>query len=180
MTLPEPVGAGFFPKRTQRRPEWLHATIVEEVCSVSECISAGPKDWIENWLHNALGFYDSESLAWQVVGPDRAGFHMYGLRIYPLQFDHGAMRPWVSPVQLDLDLAEFDLLGLDVVSRSVADNFECSAMSCNNGADEFPVNRFCLIDDPATAYEACAAVSEGEYEPGPYYLLQVYRRRHGA
>lgn len=180
MVLPDPVGVGFFPKRTQPRPERLKAGVVQEICSVSECISTGPPDWIQKWRHNDLGFYDNEPLAEQVVGPDREGFEMYAYKIYPLQFDDGRVEPWNVPVQLDLDLTEFESLGFDLVSRSTADTFECSALSCNSGADEFPVNRFCLMDDPAAAYDACAAVSEGKYEPGPYYLLQVYRRRQGV
>jgi hypothetical protein len=179
-TLPDPVGVGYFPKRTQTRPEWLKASVVREICSVSECISSGPEGWIEKWLHNALGFYESEDLAWQVVGPDRGGFDMYAYKAYPLQFDDGAVGPWQAPVELQLELSEFVFLGFDLVSRSTANNFECSALSCNSGADEFPVNRFCLMDDSAAAFEACTVVSKGAYEPGPYHLLEVYRRRQGG
>lgn len=179
MTLPEPVGVGYFPKRTASRPEWLQASTVREICSVSECISRGPADWVEKWLHNPLGFYDSEELGWQVVGPDRAGFAMYAYKAYPLEFADGEVNPWDVPVELQLQLSEFAFLGLDLVSRSTGHNFECSALSCNSGADEFPVNMFCLMDDAAAAYEACLEVSKGQYEPGPYHLLAVYRRRHG-
>lgn len=79
-------------------------------------------------------------------------------------------------MQLELDLSGFVFLGLDLVSRSTDSHFECSALSCNHGADDFPVNRFCLMDDSAAAYDACLTVSKGAYEPGPYHLLEVYRR----
>lgn len=91
MTFPEPVGIGYFPKRTQARPEWLKASAVQEICSVSQCISPGPEAWIQKWLHNELGFYDSTELAWKAVGPDGAGFEMYAYKAFPLQFDEGTV-----------------------------------------------------------------------------------------
>ena len=180
MTLPEPVGLGYFPKRTHARPEWLKASAVQEICSVSQCISPGPDDWIQKWLHNELGFYDTTELAWKVIGRDEAGFEMFAYQAYPLQFDEGAVQPWLVPVRVELDLSGFVFLGLDLVSRSSETHFECSALSCNHGADHFPVNRFCLMDDPIAAYDACMTVSKGGYEPGPYHLLEVYRRAPGG
>jgi hypothetical protein len=181
MTIPEPVDAGYFPKRTVKRPEWLKASEVEEICSVSLCISDGPSDWIQKWLHNDLGFYDMQALAWQVVGPERTGFEMFAYRVYPLMFTEGEATAWQVPTHPTLDLSRFEFLGFDLANKTVGvSNFECSPLSCNGGAENFPVNKFCLMEELTAAYEACTAVSKGEYEPGPYHLLQVYRRKPGG
>ena len=170
------VGVGYFPKRTQPQPDWLRVEHVREVCSVSECVSAGPNDWVAQWKHNALGFFDTEAAALDVVR-DPVGLEMYAYRVYPLQFDSGLSRSWAVPIHVALDLREYVFLGFDLVSRSISDYFECSALSCDSAAKEFVVNSHCLIDDYDAAWAACLAVSRGEYEPGPYYLFEVYRRR---
>jgi hypothetical protein len=154
--------------------------MVDEICSVSNCISSGPADWIQKWLHNTLGFFDTEALAWQVVSDERAGFRMYAYEAFPIQFDEGRAMPWSVPVRVTLDLGDYTFLGYDAVSRTGDYNFDCSALSCNSAAVEFPVNECCLIDDVEEAYRACIAVSAGRYEPGPYHLLKVYRRNEGG
>lgn len=181
MKIPTPVDVGYFAKVTRDRPEWLEAPVVEEVCSVSECISAGPENWILKWLHNGLGFFDSETLALQVVTTDRDAFNLYAYRIVPLEFDEGVVRPWQPPVgSIDLDLGDYESLGCDIASRSAGCNFECSPLSCNGAAVDFPVNRHCLIPDVAAAYRAAVEISRGNYEPGPYHLLEVHRRKPGT
>jgi hypothetical protein len=49
------VLVGYFAKRTQRHPEWPKAPQVEEIASVSDCLSKSPPDWIDYWRHNDLG-----------------------------------------------------------------------------------------------------------------------------
>ena len=181
MTIPEPVDAGYFPKRTVKRPDWLKASEVEEICSVSLCFSDGPSDWIQKWLHNDLGFYDTEAAAQKTIGPERSGFEMYAYRVYPLTFADGEAAAWQVPSQVTLDLSRFEFLGFDFANKTVGvSNFECSPLSCNSGAKEFSVNKHCLMEGLTDAYKACAAVSKGDYEPGPYHLFQVYRRRPGG
>jgi hypothetical protein len=97
---------------------------------LGECISAGPKDWIQKWVHNNLGFFDSETLALQVVTEDSETFDLYAYRMYPLEFDEGAVRPWQPPVgAVHLDLTAYEFLGFDVTSRSAGSNCECSPLS---------------------------------------------------
>jgi hypothetical protein len=64
-------------------------------------------------------------------------------------------------------------LGYDVVSRSLGSNFECSPLSCNSAAEEIEVNGYCLIDRLEAAVEAARTFSSGNWEPGPYYVLEV-------
>jgi hypothetical protein len=59
----EPTHIGYFPKHVLTRPDWLKAAGVLEVCSVSECVSPGPDDWISHWAHNDLWLYNDEATA---------------------------------------------------------------------------------------------------------------------
>ena len=179
--IPDPVCAGFFPKQTQPRPAGLlEGTNVEEICSVSNCISKGPDGWETKWIHNDLGFYDSESLAWQAVGEEREGFELYAYKIYPLEFDNGEVRPWETPLHLSPNLSNYTSIGIDLVTKDGCSFFSHSALSCNHGAENFPANKFCLIDQVEGAYQACIQVSKGKYEPGPYYLVEVLRHVKGG
>ncbi len=183
MDLAPPSFVGFFPKRTEERADWLENPVVEEICSVSLCISDGPEDWVERWEHNDLGFYDSEALALDATEGKESGFDLYAYRMYGLRFDAGEVQTHPSPVKLACDLSAYEFLGHDAVSRSGAGVpnvqcfFECSPLSCNSGADVFSVNRHCLITELDNAYQACIEISKGKYEPGPYYLFEVYRRK---
>jgi hypothetical protein len=181
MEIPDPVSVGYFPKVTERRPDdWPGPKTVIEMCSVSECISSGPENWIDKWLHNELGFFPTERKALKVADDPKQNYSMYAYKLYPLKFDDGQARPWEVPVSEVLDLTEFEFLGFDPVSRSQDSYPECSPLSCNTGASDFRVNRYCLLEGLDYAYRACVEISGANYEPGPYYLFEVYRRRQGV
>jgi hypothetical protein len=166
---------GFFPKRRVPVPDWLEAPSVLEICSVSHCIAAGPEDWIGQWLHNEDGFYDSEALAKQVAaGGD---FDLYAYRLAPVRCNNATLEPF-TVAKRDLALpADYVCLGWDVVTRSTTDFFECSPLSCNSGAAEYPVNEYCLLASHDVALEVMQSIcAGGKSEPGPYYLFQVYRK----
>ena len=203
MNIPSPIFVGYFPKVTAQRNDlktdkgeiWLKNEIVEEICSVSECISKGPEGWIDKWKHNDLGFYDTEEAALSVIPDNQEKFDLYAYKFYPVKFIDGKTVDCkvVSSATEQLDSYEF--VGYDVVNRSVADFFECSALSCSNGCEIFPVNQFCLIQDFEEALQCCTKISEeikgaktvkrpdgkleyhGKWEPGPYFLLKVFRKK---
>lgn len=186
MKIPEPVFLGYFPKRTMGRNAWFGNAPVEEVGSVSHCMSPGPEGWIEQWKHNAWGLYDSEDLAWEVVRDDAARYEMYAYRLFPVQFE-GATRVTVAvPSTAIASLDDYEFLGYDPVSREAGRiEFGHSPLSCNKGFEEYPVNRFCLLEDleeswRITAEIAQAAKEQGAWEPGPYYLCEVLRKRRDA
>jgi hypothetical protein len=179
MNLPPAVFVGFFPKLTQPAPEWLGNPAVREICSVSTCISAGPEGWLQHWRHNRFGFYDSEALALEVAGPDPASFDLYAYKLFPFhclddQLKLAAIVGVAGPLP-----PGYEFLGYDIVTKSTADFFECSPLSCNAGARQYDVNKFCLIAAKARAYQVLLEISrDGGYEPGPYYLFEVYRKPH--
>jgi hypothetical protein len=181
MSLSAAVFIGFFPKTTAPAPAWLGAPSVREICSVSECISAGPANWINHWKHNAFGFYHTEALAAEVIGPSSGQFDLYAYRLFPLR----CLGQQIETISIDSPVnavpEDFSFLGHDIVTKSGPDFFECSPLSCNKGAIKYEVNQFCLIGGQDEALKILQEISrDGSYEPGPYYLFEVYRKRNAG
>lgn len=126
--------------------------------------------------------YDTPELAWSVV-PDaaRADFHVYGYRLFPVQFDEEHRTPFAIPTVDATPLpASFERLGLDIVSRSCGTSYECSPLSCNHMAEHVAANRYCLVGDVDVAFRLAAGFEASGCEPGPYHVLEVWRKRHDA
>jgi hypothetical protein len=177
----EPTLIGYFPKQVRTRPEGLKAEQVQEVCSVSECISPGPPDWIDRWAHNDLWVFNDEQAAWGVVpgGGANPDYRLFAYRLFPVEFDGGEQRPFaIPPLSVQPLPGGYRRVGYDVVSRSCGSSFECSPLSCNYAAEQVPVNESCLVDDLADAFRLAALFSRAEegYERGPYYVVEVLRR----
>lgn len=190
MTRPAPILIGFFPKRTARPDSWFAGTSIEEICSVSQCISPGPDDdnWVDRWEHNLEWWlFDTEAAAWSIVGEDAASYDMYAYKVFPVVFDGAAVRPIAVEATAQGDLSEFDFLGYDPVSRDMytPHEFGHSPLSCNKGCEQFPVNRHCLLDDLEVAWQATCRIARDakekeSWEPGVYYLCEVHRKRKPA
>ena len=72
---------------------------------------------------------------------------------------------------------KYALRGYDIVCFSSGVAPECSPLSCNSGAKDFPVNSFCLIDTLDNALEIAVAIDrDGGYEPGPYGIVSVWEK----
>jgi hypothetical protein len=197
MNYPASILIGFFPKITHRNDDWFENPIVEEICSVSNCISSCPIDWINLWMHNDSSWlYDTENIVQDVI--DLAGQEMdvYAYKLLPVVFDGDKEIPFTIESSASGSLEQFDFLGYDMVSRSrnesyepwplsynnVIDSFEHSPLSCNQGCKDYRVNKFCLIDQLEDAWRitkeiAADSKNKKTWEPGRYYLLEVYRRQ---
>lgn len=179
MKLPEAVFVGFFPKVTKQAPEWLGNKSVREICAVSNCISEGPENWIAHWKHNELGFYDTERLAYEVIGEEIQKFDIYAYKLFPLRCIGDKMEDTLINFRHHSFASDYAFLGYDIVTKSTSDFFECSPLSCNHGATTYEVNEFCLVGDKERAFKILLEISkDGSYEPGPYYLFEVYRKRN--
>lgn len=133
--------AGFFAKHIEPRPEFLHAPGVREICSVSRCISSGPENWIDHWLHNDLGWFNRMADALRTIPPaQELRYRLFAYRIFPEVFTVGGCVPFTAPdnVRPEPIPAEFRSLGFDSVSKSMETvlGFECSPLSCNGMAAE--------------------------------------------
>ncbi len=177
----EMIFLGYFPKRTALRPPWINAPDVDEIASMSECISAGPPGWVNHWLHNDHWLFDSPEIARSILGDEAGAFDIYAFKQAPILIDKGeVVQISVAPAERAdrvTPLSEqFRFLGYDAVSRSLGTTFECSPLSCNNAATEMKTNRYCLFETYAEALNGAIEFSQGTYEPGPYYVVEVYRQ----
>jgi hypothetical protein len=183
MNKPDPVLIGFLPKNTTR-PDWFGVSCVEEVCSVSDCISSPPDGWDDLWKHNTTWWlFDTEDVAWECVTTELSAYDMYAYRLFPVVFDGSNVSPLDIEAAATGDLSGYDFLGYDPVNREdFCVGFECSPLSCNWGFQKYQVNRFCLIDDLDDAWRITGEIARDakekrSWEPGPYYLCEVYRKR---
>lgn len=175
-----PILIGYFPKRTMKCPDWLKAAGVEEVCSVSTCISNAPVGWIDQWRHNEMWVFDTPELAWSIVPETaRREFDLYAYEMFPVVFTDGQQQTFQIPeIHVQPLPSSFERLGYDVVSRSCGTSFECSPLSCNNMAEHVAVTRQCLVADEETAFRLAREFEAGGCEPGPYYVIEVWREKH--
>jgi len=54
--------AGYMAKRVVPRPDWINAPKVDDVYSVSGCVSEYFADYIKYWRHNGYWFFDSPDI----------------------------------------------------------------------------------------------------------------------
>ncbi len=152
---------------------------IQEIGSVSLCIADGPDGWLEAWRHNEWGFFANPETAWARVPRDQyADFRLYAYALYPFEFRDGGG----EPMQLDLPHVtplgpEYVQVGWDAVSRSGGQHFECSPLSCNLVARKVTANRYCLFSDIGAARDFARTAEEDGCEPGPYHVLEVWRRQ---
>ena len=165
---------GYFPKKIVKRDEWLKAPHVEEIWSVSECMSKGPADWIKKWVHNDFGLFDTVALAESVIpSEERAETRILAYRVWDRMFDAG-LDLEAPLIVRDLPGPEesFARIGFDAVARS-HDSFDCSPLSCNGGAATFATNEVCLFQTLEDALAGAREFSKGNWEPGPYWVVEV-------
>lgn len=173
--------AGYFPKRIALRDDWLKAPNVREIWSVSDCMSKGPRNWIDKWIHNDVGLFDTRDLATSVLPEGEAStFTIVGYRVWDRMFDQG------HEVELRVDVPtllgpdpDFVTVGFDAVARSQG-FFDCSPLSCNGGAETFPTNESCLFRTLDEALAGAKEFSTGNWEPGPYWVVEVLSDRRVA
>jgi hypothetical protein len=179
------IDSGYFIKRVEVRPDWLEACGVLEICSVSNCISQPPADWIERWLHNEFGWFNRLADAVSSVPADRrANYRLFAYRLYPEVFRRGNRIPVAVPADVKPDPMprSFQSLGFDSVSKSMESilGFECSPLSCNSMAAECNANQFCLFPSLESAIAGADRFSTEQPEPGDYYVVEVLEDRGAA
>lgn len=160
-------------------------TGVVEVCSVSDCLSNRPPDWVQHWSHNRAWCYSTADQALATVpAGEREKYHLFAYWV--------ALRTFIDEHRKDLDPddlfgadlpalpggdgpAECDVLGFDVVCWEQGKDLGCSPLSCNLLARDVKVNRFCLLPDLEEALRLAQAFKNEKCEPGPYLAVRVAR-----
>ena len=156
------IDAGYATVRVAPNPFRDSAPGVIEICSVSDCVSPRPDNWIQSWLHNDFGWFNTAEDAAQVsAGADEGAFRLFAYRLYPELFRRGnaVAVEWPENANPNPIPPNFRSLGYDAVSRSetTSTGFDCSPLSCNDLAAEMPANLHCLF---TTRDEAVAQAIE--------------------
>lgn len=176
MTQTELRLVGYFAKNTKVPVGWTASDHVKEICSISDCVNSSPPGWIDHWLHNDWGFFNTVMDARLVVPSGSAEYAVFAYRLLPVRFARGKAEPLkIDELTVEQVPPTFVSLGFDVVNKVYSAFFECSPLSCNYLANEVAVNEFCLIDDFGQAVSLADRCSREEPEPGPFYVLEVLR-----
>ena len=191
--LPATVFLGFCAKKVWvPTPEWggSWSAPIQEIASVSSCLSKRALNWIDRWDFNRNSFWDDEGAALACMLADGCSeFRLFGYRLLPVIFDESG-NPWnvatdrlfdlnLSEVPVAPDLSRYVSLGYDVVGLppSPYTDFGHSPLSCNGMAHQVSVNRFCLIEKIEDALVTARRFGVEQPEPGPYVIVEVLNRQ---
>ncbi|MDG4667277.1 hypothetical protein [Mycobacterium sp. 236(2023)] len=95
----ESVCVGFLAQKVVSRPAFLARAPIDDVCSVSECISPGAPDRLKHHAHNSAGFYDTEAVARSVVPEtERDAYTVFAYRAVCIRFADDGSAQW-SPAE---------------------------------------------------------------------------------
>lgn len=85
------IDGGYFVRQIVARPREMVAPGVREICSVSECMSSGPDEWIQRWLHNGWGWFNRVPDALGVVPPGQESvYRLFAYRMHRVVFTAAA------------------------------------------------------------------------------------------
>ena len=174
--------AGYIAKKIHTSTGWLNNAAVEDIWSVSNCLSSAFCDYIPHWQHNGYWLFDSADTIRQLAdkeGLDLSGARLFYLEVHEQQFD-ADRRAWVAfgpeaTLQTNVRVpAAKHLEGFDVVSFSAQTAPECSPLSCNALASHISVNKHCLLETLQESRELLESGGIEDCEPGPYRIFAVY------
>ena len=173
---------GYLYRSIATRPDWLQAPHVDDVYSLSNCISSDFADYVDFWRHNGFWLFDAPAAMHSLArehGLSLDGLTLFYYEAHELQYD-AQRHEWVpygpepsrptdvqSPVSSTLE-------GFDVATFSLGTRPECSPLSCNGLAAELPTNRHCLFPTFDAAMEALESGRFQGAEPGPYRIIAVH------
>lgn len=172
---------GYFPKHTAIRPKGIRAPDVVEICSVSFCISETAEGMVDLWKHNNYFMYDSPEqvlCVLKILHKRITKYDIYAYKLYPIIVKNGTVAP--KDVVLGSEVVvlsdHYEFLGYDAVNREDPNGeFGHSPLSCNKAAETMRTNKYCLFTSLDEAMSGAKLFSMGRAEPGPYYIVEVYR-----
>ncbi len=175
------IPVGYIAKQVVQHPELLEAPGIEDVYSVSGCISHNFLDYVPLWRHNGYWLFDRPEIIKQVAqenGVDLENMQFFYFEAYEYEFDEKTMK-WKAfkPEDFPTDIvppATKKFHGYDVVCFSMGTTPECSPLSCNLLANEIKTNVHCLLE---TLEETRGLLESEKFvhcEPGPFRIFAVY------
>lgn len=175
------IPAGYLYKKVALRPNWVEAPYVQDIYSVSGCVSDSFDDYIHYWKHNGYWLFDTPAIM-QMIAKEN-NLSLAGMKLFYYEFDEreydekeGNWSPYEReqfPTNVEVP-GEFHLEGFDVVTFSGHTSPECSPLSCCNLAKKIPVNSHCLF---STFEQAKGALEAGKFdhsERGPFRIIAVH------
>ena len=162
------------------RPGWLKAEQVEQIYSVSGCISENFADYVKFWKHNGYWLFDSPEIIRNLAAEHLISLETTSLffcEVYEFQYDGAFWRGFAPEPSLYtnvLDPLLKTLEGFDIATFRAGNAPECSPLSCNSLAEEIQVNRHCLLDNFEDAELILNGGAAKNSEPGPYRIFAVY------
>ncbi|MDR0352853.1 MAG: hypothetical protein LBI02_05755 [Opitutaceae bacterium] len=176
------IPLGYMAKFVVSRPDWLKAGYIDDIYSVSPCISKDFCEWIDSWRHNGFWFFDSPDIIREIASSrnvelGNATWFYYEAFEQEFVSDESRWRFFTPEPSFPLDIHPPKNpvpRGIDIVTYSGGNTPGHSPLSCNHMAEELAVNRHCLLDH---FDEAKALVDAGCFnmsEPGPYRLVAVH------
>jgi hypothetical protein len=176
------IPAGYTAKRVVAKPDWIDATQVVDIYSVSQCVSQNFADYINYWKHNGYWLFDSPEIIVALASTNSIalkGTKLFYYEMYQHEFDDSTEQwkdfvPEPSFKTSVLPPTQKHLEGFDVVTFSVHTSPECSPLSCNSYATKIPTNEHCLLSSLDSAREAVETGRFDDSEPGPFRIFAVY------
>lgn len=174
---------GYFYKKVIQDENYtkaLNNLNVREICNASSCFFEEPDGWMERWKHNGYFLYNSSDIAHAVIEglDDKDEYVLYAYKQFPLKIENGCViEEEIVTESIEPIDKEFRFLGYDVVSKHMSEQFGCSPLSCNDGAKMMKTNDCCLFSSYEEALTGAKEFSSGMWEPGPYYIVEVYRKK---
>jgi hypothetical protein len=176
------IPAGYMAKFVVDRPDWLGVAVVEDIYSVSGCVSPSFADYYSAWKHNGFWLFNSTDVIRQLAsekGIDLTDAKFFYYELHERQFgEDGNEEAFEAPdpaFATNVSVPQTKSLeGFDVVTFWAGAAPECSPLSCNGLAREHDVNRHCLL---ASLEEAISLLKTGAFkncEPGPFRIFSVY------
>jgi hypothetical protein len=175
------IPAGYMAKNIVTKPNWLKANDVNQIYSVSSCISEDFTDYIDYWKHNNFWFFNSIDLIQEIInfeGKILSDYETLYYELYEKEFDESVMN-WKEfkkeedfGYNVELPINNI-FLGFDLVSYSCGTIHECSPLSCNSLAESVPTNKYCLFDTIDDAIKTAEDMNILKGEPGPYRIIKV-------
>ncbi len=176
------IPAGYMAKRVAIRPSWIQAPEVDDVFSLSNCVSRNFADYINYWKHNGYWLFDSIQVIQQLAAEHSIsleGCTFFYYEVFDWEYDdrNNTWQSFSPESSFGLSVvppSSRRLEGYDVATFYVHTSPECSPLSCNNLAATIVTNRHCLLD---TFEDAKRLVEDGAFddsEPGPFRIFAVY------
>ncbi len=169
---------GYMYKNISAKPEWLAAPAVEDVYSVSNCVSKHFANYINHWKHNGFWLFNAPGVMEKIAadeGVDLSSMTLFYYEAFNQEFDvYSKIWSSVEPEPsflTDVGKPQLAVLeGYDVVAVGMHSQFACSPLSCYHVAENVKPNPHCLFD---TFDQAKEVMEQGKFDTTAKGLLRI-------